>query len=149
MNQPLKNIRIAIAVSLFNDFISKRLLTGCLNELHKLGVAQKNISIIWAPGSFELPVLAQKLARKKAIDAVICLGAVIRGETYHFEVVAQGVAQGVMQASLNTGKPILLGVLTTDSVKQANSRSDVKRENKGREVARAAFQMVETLKNIN
>lgn len=143
-----KNIRIAIAVSLFNDFISKRLLTGCLNELHKLGVAKKNISVVWAPGSFELPVLAQKLARKKAIDAVICLGAVIRGETYHFEVVAQGVAQGVMQASLNTGKPVLLGVLTTDSVKQANSRSDVKRENKGREVARAAVHMVEVLKKI-
>lgn len=148
MSQHLKNIKIAVVASLFNDFISKRLLTGCLNELNKLGIAQKNISVIWAPGSFELPLLAQKLAKKKAIDAVICLGAVIRGETYHFEVVAQGVAQGIMQASLNTGKPILLGVLTTDSVKQANSRSDVKRENKGREVARAALQMVELLKKI-
>ena len=149
MSPHSKYIRIAIAVSLFNDFISKRLLAGCLNELHKLGVAEKNISIVWAPGSFELPVLAQKLARKKTIDAVICLGAVIRGETYHFEVVAQGVAQGIMQASLNTGKPVLLGVLTTDSVKQANSRSDAKKENKGREVARAAVHMIEVLKKNN
>ncbi len=143
-----QNINIAIAVSSFNDFISKRLLDGCLDELKKLGIVEKKIQVVWVPGSFELPLLAQKLAQKKNIDAVICLGAVIRGETYHFEVVAQGVAQGIMQASLNTEKPILLGVLTTDSVKQANNRSDVKRDNKGREVARAALQMIEVLKKI-
>ena len=143
-----KQIKIGIVASLFNDFISKRLLDVCLKELRKEGVLEKNITVVWVPGSFEIPLVAQKLADKKNIQAVICLGAVIRGDTFHFDVISLGVAQGAMQVSLKTQKPVIFGVLTTDTVKQAESRSEVKGDNKGRDAAQAALRMIEVLRKI-
>lgn len=140
--------RIAIVASAFNEFITQRLLSACLNELIRLGVSQNNITVAWVPGSFEMPVAALHLAKKKNIQAVICLGCVIRGETYHFELVAQGVARGIMEASLRSGKPIIFGVLTTDTVKQAYKRSQAKGDNKGRDAAQAAVGMANLISKI-
>jgi len=143
-----KHARFAIVVSRFNGFITEKLLDGCLDELTKNGVAQKDITVVRVPGAFEIPVTAQKLAKKKTVDAVICLGAVIRGETLHFELVAEGVTHGIMHASLNTGKPIIFEVLATDTVALAEARARAKGSNKGRDAAQAAMDMVEVLSNI-
>ncbi len=140
--------RVAIVVSQFNDFITKRLLEGCLKELKRCGVKDNNITIVWVSGSLEIPVAALKLARKKNIDAVICLGSVIRGETIHFDLVAEGVCRGVTDVSLLTGKPIIFGVLATETADQATKRSDLKKDHKGRDAATAALEMVEVLKKI-
>ncbi len=136
--------KIAIVVSRFNEFITKKLLTGCLKELLRLGIKQNEITVAWVPGAFEIPVAALKFARKKKIDAVICLGAVIRGETMHFELVAQGAAFGITEVALTTGKPVIFGILATETVDQATKRCG--RENKGIEAARNALQMVNLLK---
>ncbi len=133
---------IAIVVSRFNDFISKPLLAACLAELKKAGFDDERISTVWVPGAFEIPLAALKLAKKKDVDAVICLGAVIRWQTYHFEVVANEAARGMMDASLLTGKPMIMGVLTTDTVDQAQKRAQDKGPNKGRDAARAALEMM-------
>ena len=138
----------AIVVSRFNEFITKRLLDGCLDEFKKIGVKKDQIKVFWVPGAFDMPVLVLKLAQKKSINAVVCLGAVIRGETYHFELVAQGATQGITQAALMTGKPVILGVLTTDTVNQAYARSEEKGDNKGRDAARAAVDMVSVLEKV-
>ncbi len=140
--------RIAIVASRFNEDIAQRLLNGCLEELSHLGLKKKEIAVFWVPGSFEIPLIALKLAGKKNVDAVICLGAVIRGETAHFDYVAQGAAQGIAQASLLTGKPVILGVLTTDTVDQAYKRSQKRGVNKGREAAITAVEMIDLLKQI-
>jgi 6,7-dimethyl-8-ribityllumazine synthase len=140
--------RIGIVVSLFNDYITKRLLSGCLHALFRSGVKKKDVTVIWVPGAFEIPITASKLAKKRNIDAVICLGAVIRGETMHFNLVAQGAAQGIMQASLMTGKPVIFGVLATDTVDRAYKRADEKGGNKGGEAAQAAVVMIDVLKQV-
>lgn len=141
--------RIAIVAGEFNEFISKALLAACLKELKKNGVPEKSITTVWVPGSFEMPVIAQKLASKKTVDAVICLGAVIRGDTYHFEVVADGVAQGLMDVSVSSGKPVIMGVLTTDTIGQAQARSQQDgKDNKGRDAAQAALAMIALLKKL-
>ena len=142
------NYKIAIVASKFNDFITKRLLEGCLRQLESSGIDKKNITVVWVPGSYEIPVTALTLAQKKVIDAVICLGAVIRGETFHFELVAGGAAQGILQASLLTGKPVIFGVLTTDTIPQAYKRSEKKGDNKGRDAATTALEMVQLLSQI-
>ena len=139
---------IAIVASSFNDFITKGLLKACLNTLKQQGLKEKQITVVWVPGAFEVPVATLKLARRKDIDAVICLGAVIRGETYHFEVVANECARGVMEASLVTAKPVIMGVLTTDTVGQAQARAGEKGNNKGRDAACAALEMIALLKNL-
>jgi 6,7-dimethyl-8-ribityllumazine synthase len=142
-------VNIAIVAGSFNDFISKGLLNACLMELQHAGLTDKQITTVWVPGSFEMPLVALKLAQKKNIDAVICLGAVIRGDTYHFEVVANECARGIMEASLTSGKPVIMGVLTTDTISQAQQRAQDKGgENKGRDAARAVLQMVGLLKAI-
>ncbi len=140
--------KIAIVASKFNEFITKRLLDGCLAELKRNSVTTKRLEIHWVPGSFELPVAALKLAKNKNIDAVICLGAVIKGETIHFELVAQNAAYGIMQASLLTGKPVIFGVITTNTVEQAYKRSETKGANKGQDAAVAALEMIALLKKI-
>jgi len=137
--------RIAIVASRFNDFITKRLLQACLDELKRQGLSESRIYTIWVPGSFEIPVTALKLARRKDIDAVICLGAVIRGDTYHFEVVANECARGIMEVSLLTAKPVIMGVLTTDTIGQAQARAEEKGNNKGRDVALTALEMIALL----
>lgn len=141
--------KIGIVVSKFNEFITKRLLAGCLKELARYGVTDQNILIVWVPGSYEIPVTACRLAKKKNVHAVICLGAVIRGETLHYELVAQGAAEGIMQASLSTGKPVIFGVLTTDTVDLAYKRSEEKGENKGKDAAVAAIEMIDVLKQVS
>lgn len=141
-------IHIGIVVSGFNDFITKRLLNACLMELRKQGLRDSQMTIVWVPGSLEIPVTALKLARRKNINAVIALGAVIRGETYHFEVVANECARGIMEASLLTGKPVIMGVLTTDTVAQAQARSRDKGRNKGRDCATAALAMIALFKRL-
>ena len=143
-----KGKKFAIVISRFNEFITKRLLDGCLEELVRLGVQENAITVAWVPGAFEIPVAVLKLARKKNIAAVICLGAVIRGETRHFELVAQGAASGIAQAALMTGKPVIFGVLTTETVAQATKRCGQNGENKGIEAARNAIVLVDLLEKI-
>ena len=143
-----RGIKIGIVASRFNDFITKRLLDACLQGLSGRGVSEKDITLVWVPGAYEIPVTALKLAKKKPIQAVIGLGAVIRGETLHFDLVSQGAAQGMTQVSLLTGKPVIFGVLTTDTVDQAYKRSDLKGDNKGRDAAVAALEMIDVLKEI-
>ena len=144
----IKGKKIAIVVSRFNEFITQRLLKGCLRELGRLGVLEKEITVAWVPGAFEIPVAALKLARKKTIDVVICLGAVIRGETIHFDLVAEAAARGISQVSLTTGKPIIFEVLATETVEQAYKRSQKNKENKGAQAARNAVEMIGLLKKI-
>ena len=145
----MAKVRIAIVASSFNEFITKGLLNACLKELKSQGLGDGQITCVWVPGSFEIPLTALKLARRKDVDAVICLGAVIRGETYHFEVVSNECARGIMEASLTTAKPVIMGVLTTDTVAQAKARAALKGgNNKGRDSARAALEMIALLKNL-
>lgn len=139
--------KFGIVVSRFNEFVTLRLLSGCLKEFKKLGVADKNLTIVWVPGAFEIPVAALKLARRKEISAVVCLGAVIRGETLHYDLVAQEAAAGITRVSLDTAKPVIFGVLTTDTIDQANKRSEEKGDNKGCDAARAAVEMANILKS--
>ena len=154
MANPKKNTksnkaRIAIVAASFNDFITKRLLKACLTQLQHQGLTNERITTVWVPGAFEIPLTALTLAKRKDIDAVICLGAVIRGETYHFEVVANECARGIMQASLLSAKPVIMGVLTTDTVAQAQARAGGKGgHNKGRDAACAALDMIALFKRI-
>lgn len=140
--------KISVIVAKFNEFITEKLHEGCIDELVKLGVRKSDISVSWVPGAFELPVTALKWAKKKEIDAVICLGAVIRGETYHFELVADGAAQGIMNVALQTGKPVIFGVLSTETIDQAYARSEEKGDNKGRDAAQAAVEMADLLSQV-
>lgn len=141
--------KVAVIVSRFNDFVTKNLLQGCLKELRAKGFKDAQISVTWVPGALELPLTALKWAQKKDIAGVICLGAVIRGDTYHFELVANESARGIMDVALKAGKPVIFGVLSTDTVKQANerSRSDGG-DNKGRDAAQAFLSMIELLADI-
>jgi 6,7-dimethyl-8-ribityllumazine synthase len=140
--------RYAVVVSRFNDFITKNLLQACLDELQQAGVHQKEITTVWVPGAFEIVVPALKFAKKRSIDAVICLGAVIRGETIHFDLVAQNAAAGIREVALMTGKPVIFGVIATDTINQAYKRSQPDGDNKGRDAALAAIEMVKTLTRI-
>ncbi|HPB68872.1 MAG TPA: 6,7-dimethyl-8-ribityllumazine synthase [Candidatus Omnitrophota bacterium] len=137
-----------IIVSRFNEMITRRLLEGCEGQLLKRGIRKNAVRVVWVPGAFEIPVAALKAARKQSTAAVICLGAVVRGETYHFELVAQNAAKGILDVSLLTGKPVVFGVLTTETLDQAYKRSDVKGDHKGRDAADVAVDMVQTLVNI-
>jgi 6,7-dimethyl-8-ribityllumazine synthase len=131
----------AIVVSRFNEFISKKLLEGALDSLLRHGVEEEKISIYWVPGSFEIPVAAKRLAETGSFDGVICLGAVIRGATPHFDYVAGEVAKGVAQASLMSGVPVLFGVITADTLEQAIERAGTKAGNKGSNAAEGAIEM--------
>jgi len=147
-NSHHNRVHIGIVAACFNDFITKRLLSACLTELHRNGLKDDQITTVWVPGSFEIPLTALKLARAKNIDAVIGLGAVIRGETYHFEVVANECARGMMDVGLLTQKPVIMGVLTTDTVGQAQARARDKGDNKGRDCAISALAMIALLERI-
>jgi 6,7-dimethyl-8-ribityllumazine synthase len=145
----MRSLKIAVIVSRFNEFITHRLLQGCLTELKKSGVKDSHVVLSWVPGALELPVTALKYAQKKDISAVICLGAVIRGETYHFELVAHECARGIMDVSLKTGKPVIFGVLSTNTIEQADERSALNGgDNKGRDAAQAALEMSDVLTRI-
>jgi len=140
-------IKFAIAVSRFNSFITERLLEGAIDCILRHGGKEEDITVFKVPGSFELPLVAKKLA-KKDFDAVIALGAVIRGETPHFDYVAAEVSKGIANVSLETEKPVVFGVLTTDTVEQAIDRAGTKAGNKGWEAALAAIEMVNLLREM-
>lgn len=144
----VKQYHIGIVASRFNEPISQRLLDACVQELVKQGIPIKSLKIVWVPGAFDIPVVALNLAKQKKINAVICLGCVIRGETYHFELVCQGAAQGITQAALLSGKPVIFGVLSTETLLQAQQRAELNGDNKGRDAANAALDMIATLEKI-
>jgi 6,7-dimethyl-8-ribityllumazine synthase len=139
---------IGIVVSRFNDIISTRLLEGAVEALRHHGVAAGDIDVVWVPGAFEIPIAARELARLGAVDAVVCLGAVIRGDTAHFEYVAGEAAQGIASVHATTGVPATFGVLTVDSVEQATDRAGGKHGNKGAEAADTAVEMVSLLRDL-
>ena len=134
-----KGLKFGIVITRFNEFISGKLLTGCLDGLIRHGAEEEFIDVVWAPGAFEVPLLAKKLAAGKKYDAVICLGAVIRGATPHFDYVAAEVSKGIASVALESGKPVIYGVLTTDSIEQAIERAGTKGGNKGFDAALAAI----------
>ena len=140
--------KFGIVVSKFNEVITKRLLKGCLAELKRAGIKESQVTVVWVPGSFEIPLTSLKLAGKKTVDAVICLGAVIRGETIHFDLISRAVAEGIAQVALLTRKPVIFGVLTTENTDQAYKRSEENGDNKGRDAAEAAMEMVNLLAKI-
>jgi len=143
-----KGYRFSIVVSRFNESISGKLLEGAIDCLLRSEVREQDITVIWVPGAFEIPLIAQTAAKNPDVDAVICLGAVIRGGTPHFEYVASEVSKGVAQAALSSGKPVIFGVLTTDSVDQALERAGTKAGNKGFSAASSALEMVSLMQEI-
>lgn len=143
-----EGLRFGLVVARFNEFITGKLLTGCIDALNRHGADEDNIDIVWVPGAFEIPLAAQKLAAKN-YDAVICLGAVIRGATPHFEYVAAEVTKGVAQVTLQSTKPVVYGVITADTIEQAIERAGTKAGNKGWDAAVTAIEMANLLKEIN
>ncbi len=143
-----KGLKFGIVIARFNEFISGKLLSGCLDGLKRHGTEEKNIEVVWSPGSFEIPLLAKKMAKSGKYDAVICLGAVIRGATPHFEYVSAEVSKGVASVGLESEVPVIFGVLTTDNIEQAIERSGTKGGNKGFDAALAAIEMVNLMKEI-
>ena len=141
-------LRVGVAVARFNDFVTRPLLTGALETLARHGVRDADISVAWAPGAFELPVIAKALAQSGRYDAVICLGAVIRGETDHYEMVAGQAASGIAAVGLETGVPAIFGVLTADNMDQAVNRAGGKAGNIGSNAAAAAIETARLLQAI-
>lgn len=143
-----KGLKFGIVISRFNEFISGKLLSGCLDGLIRHGADENQIDLIWAPGAFEIPLLAKKMAGSGKYDAVICLGAVIRGATPHFDYVAAEVSKGIANVGLETSKPVIYGVLTTDSLEQAIERAGTKSGNKGFDASLAAIEMANLMNSI-
>lgn len=144
-----EGLRIAVVVATFNDFITSKLLEGALAALDRHGVRDGDITIARVPGSFELPLAAKKLAESARHDAVICLGAVIRGETDHYEHVAGEAAKGIANASISSGLPVIFGVLTTDTLEQAINRAGGKQGNNGYNAAIAAIEMANLMRALD
>ncbi len=136
-----KSMKFGVVISRFNEFISAKLLEGCVDTLSRHGVQENTIDVVWVPGSFEIPMIALKMAKSKKYDAVICLGTIIRGATPHFEFVASEAAKGVAKVSLDTGTPCIFGVITADNIEQAIERAGTKDGNKGRDAALSAIEM--------
>jgi 6,7-dimethyl-8-ribityllumazine synthase len=143
-----KDKKFAIVVSRFNDFITEKLLSGALDALVRSGAKDSDIQIVKVPGSFEIPLVAKKLAKKKGLGAIICLGAVIRGATPHFDYVSAEVSKGIAQVSLESEVPIIFGVVTTDTIEQAIERAGAKAGNKGWSAAMAAVEMANLLEVV-
>ncbi|WP_243355739.1 6,7-dimethyl-8-ribityllumazine synthase [Bacillus litorisediminis] len=141
-------LKIGIVVGRFNDFITSKLLDGALDGLKRLGLEDDSVSVAWVPGAFEIPLAAKKMADSKKYDAVITLGTVIRGATPHFDYVSSEVSKGVAKVSLETGVPVVFGVLTTDTIEQAVERAGTKAGNKGFEAAQTAIEMANLLKSF-
>lgn len=142
------DIKIGIVASRFNEFIVSKLLDGAIDGLVRHGVDEKNITAAWVPGAFEIPTIASKMASSGKYDAVICLGAVIRGQTSHYDYVCNEVSKGIAQVSLSTGIPVLFGIVTTENIEQAISRAGTKSGNKGYDCALSAIEMVNLIKNL-
>ncbi len=140
--------RFALVAGRFNSFVVEHLVNGALDCLKRHGVADDAIDVIWVPGAFEIPLVAQRLAASKKYVAVVCLGAIIRGDTSHYDHVASEAAKGVAQAALTTGVPVIFGVLTCDTLEQAINRAGAKSGNKGFDAAMSAIEMVNLLKQL-
>ena len=143
-----EGLKFGVVVARFNDFITHKLLDGAQDALLRHGVSEEDIEVTWVPGSFEIPLVAQKLAATKRFDAVICLGAVIRGGTPHFEYVASEVTKGIAQVGLSTGLPVIYGVITADTLEQAIERAGTKQGNEGARAATTAIEMANLLNTI-
>ncbi|MBF0223992.1 MAG: 6,7-dimethyl-8-ribityllumazine synthase [Desulfobacterales bacterium] len=141
--------KFSIIVSRFNDFITERLLGGALDALKRSGAKEENISIARVPGAYEIPLIAKKIAEKKNCDAIICVGAVIRGSTPHFDYVCAEVSKGIAVVSLETGMPIIFGIITADSIEQAIERAGTKAGNKGWHAAISAIEMTNLIEELN
>jgi len=137
-----KGMSFGLVASRFNDFMTKELVSGCIDTLVRHGAEEKDITVAWVPGAFEVPLAAQKMAKTKSFDALICLGTVIRGATPHFDYIASEVAKGIAKVSLDCAIPVIFGIITADSIEQAVERAGSKDGNKGRDAALSAIEMV-------
>ncbi len=144
-----KGIKVAIVAARFNEFITSKLVSGAMDGLLRHDVAEEDVSLAWVPGAFEIPVIASRLAKSGKYDAVICLGAVIRGSTSHYDYVCSEVSKGIASVSLETGVPVMFGILTTDNIEQAIERAGTKAGNKGYDCALGAIEMVNLLREID
>ncbi|HAU85481.1 MAG TPA: 6,7-dimethyl-8-ribityllumazine synthase [Lachnospiraceae bacterium] len=143
-----EGMKVGIVASRFNEFIVSKLVSGAVDGLVRHNVNDDDISVAWVPGAFEIPVIADKMAKSGKYDAVICVGAVIRGATSHYDYVCNEVSKGIAQASMNSGVPVLFGILTTDSIEQAIERAGTKAGNKGYDCALSAIEMVNLMKQL-
>ncbi len=143
------DVKIGIVVARFNDFITSRLLGGAIDGLQRHNVNEDNIDVAWVPGAFEIPLIASKMAKSGKYDAVLCLGAVIRGATSHYDYVCSEVSKGIAQVSLNAEIPVMFGILTTDNIEQAIERAGSKAGNKGFECATGAIEMISLIREID
>jgi 6,7-dimethyl-8-ribityllumazine synthase len=142
------DLKIGIVAGRFNEFISSKLLSGALDGLKRHGLSEDEIDVAWVPGAFEIPLLAGKMANSGKYDAILCLGAVIRGSTSHYDYVCAEVSKGIAAAGMNSGVPVIFGVLTTDNIEQAIERAGTKSGNKGYDCALSAIEMANLLKQI-
>ncbi len=147
-NLVAQGLRVGIVVGRFNEFIVSKLLGGAIDGLKRHGVEEDNIEVAWVPGAFELPLVAKKMAQNENYDAIICLGAVIKGSTPHFDYVCAEASKGISSVSLSTEKPVIFGVLTTDTIEQAIERAGTKAGNKGYDAAVTAIEMANLLKSF-
>lgn len=147
-NLVAQDMKVGIVVARFNEFITSRLLGGALDGLKRRGVEEAHIHTAWVPGAFEIPLIASKMAKSGNYDAVICLGAVIRGSTSHYDYVCNEVSKGIAAVSLETGVPVMFGVITTENIEQAIERSGSKAGNKGFECAEGAVEMVNLIRSL-
>ncbi|OAG28623.1 6,7-dimethyl-8-ribityllumazine synthase [Thermodesulfatator autotrophicus] len=143
-----EGLRFGVIVGRFNSLITKKLLEGAFDALSRHGVSEENIEVVWVPGSFEIPLVAQKMAQSERYDAIICLGTIIRGATPHFDYVAAEASKGIAQVMLETGVPIAFGILTTDNIEQAIERAGTKAGNKGFDAAMVAIEMANLLRKL-
>lgn len=143
-----KGIKVGIVAARFNEFITSKLLSGAMDGLVRHEVLEDDIEVAWVPGAFEIPLVAQKMANSGKYDAVICLGAVIRGATSHYDYVCNEVSKGIAAVGLNSGIPVLFGVVTTENIEQAIERAGTKAGNKGYDCALSAIEMVNLMKNL-
>ena len=141
-------MKVGIVAARFNEFITSKLLSGAMDGLLRHEVREEDVHVAWVPGAFEIPVIAAKMARSGKYDAVICLGAVIRGSTSHYDYVCSEVSKGVAQVALNSDIPVMFGVLTTDTIEQAVERAGTKAGNKGSECAQGAIEMVNLIREL-
>ncbi len=143
-----KGLKFGIVVSRFNEFISQRLLEGAVDTIVRQGGDEKSVDVVWTPGSFEIPYITKRMAASEKYDAVICLGAILRGSTSHFDYIAAEAAKGVAKVSLDTDVPCIFGIITADTLEQAIERAGTKEGNKGRQAAIAAIEMANLYKEI-
>lgn len=144
-----ENDKYCIVISRFNDFIGSKLLEGAIDTFKRSGVKEENIDVVWTPGAFEIPLLTKYAAESKKYNAIVTLGAIIKGSTSHYDYVCAELSKGIASVSLNSGVPVLFGVLTTDTIEQAIERAGTKAGNKGSECAKAAIEISNVIKKIN